>query len=241
MYHLLRKQIVILAVAALAYSNSFGQFGKVQNRTEHDDKPYYFGMTLAMANATFRHENTPAFLATDTILNILPGFTPAFSLGLMATYHPYKRWEFRANPQLILGLNRSFRYRLKDPLPGEGFLEKRSVQSTVVSFPFSVKFNSDRLQNFRMYLLGGVQGDFDLASNAASRNGDNLLKLKKFDYGLHYGLGFNLYLPFVTITPEIKFVWGIADLHSRSANLKYSNTIDQINSKMIVFSLHLEE
>ena len=126
-------------------------------------------------------------------------------------------------------------------MQAEDSIEKRNVQSTVVSFPLSFKFNSDRIQNFRVYMMGGAQFDMDLASNAAARNADQLLKLKKFDYGVHCGIGFNFFLPFVTVSPEIKFVWGLADLHSRTDALKFSNNLDKLQSRMIMFSLHLEE
>ena len=241
MYYLLRKQIILLLIGCCLSFCVFSQFGKELNRESHDDKPYYFGMTLGYANTYLAHSKTPRFLNDDSVLSVVPGFSPSFALGLMATLHPFYRWEFRANPQLILGVSRSFRYQLNPPLAGEEPIEERNVQSTIVSFPFSAKFNSDRIQNFRVYMMGGVQMDLDLASNAAARNAEELLKLKKFDYGVHCGIGFNLFLPFVTVSPEIKFVWGLADLHSRTPNLKYSNTLDKLQSRMIMFSLHLEE
>jgi len=219
------------------------QLGKELYRESHDDKPYYFGMTLGYANTYLAHSKTPRFLTNDSVLSIEPGFSPSFALGLLATLHPFNRWEFRANPQLILGISRSFWYRLNPPNPAsdEDSIEKRNVQSTVVSFPFSAKFNSDRINNFRVYMMGGVQMDLDLASNAAARNAEELLKLKKFDYGVHCGIGFNFFLPFVTVSPEIKFVWGLNDLHSRNPNLKFSNNLDKLQSRMIMFTVHLEE
>lgn len=242
MYNLLRKQITLLLIGSALSLPAFSQFGKEIYRESHDDKPYYFGMTLGYASTYLAHAKTMRFLNSDTVMSIVPGTSPSFALGLLATLHPFNRWELRFNPQLVLGISRSFNYQLSYPIYGqEDSLEKRTVQSTVVSFPFSAKFNSDRIQNFRVYMLGGFQFDMDLASNASARNADELLKLKKFDYGVHCGIGFNFYLPFVTVSPEIKFVWGLADLHSRSPNLKFSNTLDKLQSRMIMFSLHLEE
>lgn len=238
--HLLWKTAFLILGCIFSFS-TFAQFGKQIHRGDHDDKPYYFGLTLGYANTNLAYTKTQRFLDYDSVLSIAPGFSPSFCLGLLATFHPYGRWEFRVNPQLLLGANRSLQYNLAHPLPGESFVETKTVQSTLVSFPFSAKFNSDRLSNFRAYMLGGVQFDMDLASNAKSSNADDLLKLKKFDYGVHFGIGCNLYLPFVTVSPEIKFVWGLSNLHSPTPTLKYSNTIDQLNSRMIIFSLHLEE
>ncbi len=243
MYHLLRKQITLLIIGCCLCGSIWAQFGKEKYRESHDDKPYYFGMTLGYANTYLAHAKTQRFLDDDSVLSVAPGFSPSFALGLLATLHPFDRWEFRLNPQLNLGISRSFTYHLNPPNPAsdEEIIEKRNVQSTVISFPLSVKFNSDRIQNFRVYMMGGGQFDLDLASNASARNADELLKLKKFDYGVHCGIGFNFFLPFVTVSPEIKFVWGMSDLHSRSPNLKFSSTLDKLQSRMIMFSLHLEE
>lgn len=210
-------------------------------RENHDDKPYYFGMTLAIGHTFLNHSKSTRFLDDDSVLSAAPGYSPSFNLGLLATLHPWYRWEFRINPQLLLGLNRNFKYRLKNYLPGEAEYVTKSIQSTIVSFPLSVKFNSDRIQNFRVYMLAGVQADIDLASNSQARNAEDLLKLKRYDYGVHCGVGFNFFLPFVTVSPELKFVTGFPDLHVRTPTLKYSGVLDKLQSRMIVFSIHLEE
>jgi hypothetical protein len=42
------------------------------------------------------------------------------------------------------------------------------------------------------------------------------------------------------LTPEIKMGWGLGNLHARDKNLKFSNVIDQINSRSVFFSLTVE-
>ncbi len=81
----------------------------------------------------------------------------------------------------------------------------------------------------------------DLSSNSSSRNAEDLVKLKGTDYGIEAGIGFNFYFPFVTFSPELKFSNGLSNVHSRDANLKYSNTLDKLQSRMIVLSIILED
>lgn len=90
-------------------------------------------------------------------------------------------------------------------------------------------------------MLAGVKYDIDLASNASSRNAEDMIKLKKGDFGAEIGIGFNFFLPFVTLSPEIRFSNGFSNLHARDPNLKYSNVLDRLNSRMVMFTLHLEE
>lgn len=238
--HLLQKQLIILLSCCLSFSSFSQDLFKMRYREEHDQKPYYFGLSFSFANSYLSQEKHPYFLQTDSVLVADPQTSPGFALGLLATIHPFEHWEFRANPQLILGINRSFHYELKNALAYEQTSETKIIQSTIVSFPFSAKFNSDRIGNFRVYMLGGVQVDLDLASNANATNAQNLIKLNKQDFGVHVGLGFNFYLPFVTVTPEIKFVNGLTNLHARDASLKYSSVMDKMYSRMVMFSLLLE-
>ena len=89
-------------------------------------------------------------------------------------------------------------------------------------------------------MLGGGKVDFDLASNARARKAEELVKIEKLDYGIEGGVGFNFYFKSFIFSPEIKISNGLKNIHSRDVNLKYSSVLDRIQSRMIVFSIHLE-
>ena len=91
-----------------------------------------------------------------------------------------------------------------------------------------------------MYLLGGAKLDYDLASNARVKKLDDLVKIQKADYGIEAGLGFNFYFPSFIFSPEIKISNGLRNVHVRNEALRYSSVLDRIQSRMIVFSIHLE-
>ncbi|MBS1655859.1 MAG: outer membrane beta-barrel protein, partial [Bacteroidetes bacterium] len=116
----------------------------------------------------------------------------------------------------------------------------KKVESVIFTFPFQMKFQSDRIGNFRVYMLGGVKADVDMAANARAKRADDLVKIQKYDYGVEAGIGFNFFFPSFIFSPEIKISNGLRNLHSRDENLKYSNIIDRIQSRMIVFCIHLE-
>jgi hypothetical protein len=234
-------QYLLLALCVFTTISTHAQWREI-HRPNHDNWPYYFGMTLGY-NQSRLHPNGrhPKFLQDDSVLLAEPGSSGGIALGLSATLRLSKRFEARANPQLILGGAKYFDYIINYPAPGEAIQQRKILPSTIVSFPFQVKFNSDRLYNFRTYMLAGIKYDLDLASNSQARNAEDLVKLKGSDFGYEFGIGFNFYLPFVTVSPEIKFSNGLGNVHSRDANLKYSNIFDKLQSRMIVFSLHLED
>jgi hypothetical protein len=116
----------------------------------------------------------------------------------------------------------------------------KKVESILLGLPVHIKFRSDRINNFRVYMFGGAKFEYDLASNSTARKAEDLVKLKKYDFGVEAGVGFNFYFPVFILSPEIKISNGISNIHSRDVNLKYSSAIDQLNSRMVVFSLIFE-
>lgn len=231
------KQIIIIIITFLVFSHiSYSQW----NLEDHDNKPYYFGITLGVNLARFQTDLHPHFLQSDTVLVAEPANAGGFALGLAVTGRLSNRFEARFNPQLMF-TERHLSYQLKypDAMDGGPTVTKK-IESVIISFPVQVKFNSDRIGNFRVYMLGGVKGDVDLASNARARKAEQLVKINKYDYGFELGLGFNFYFPSFIFSPEVKISNGLSNLHSRDENLKYSSALDRILSRMIVFSIHLE-
>jgi hypothetical protein len=103
-----------------------------------------------------------------------------------------------------------------------------------------VKFLSDRINNFKVYMLGGINYQYDLASNATARKADDLVKLKPYDFSIEAGIGFQFFFPVFILSPELKISNGIINSHSRDPNLIYSSNIDKLRSRMIIFSLIFE-
>jgi hypothetical protein len=244
MLYLLRKKtfrlIGIFFFSFLIFSlNASAQ--KPLYQEEHDNKPYYFGITLATSLAHFQTHLHSYFLspAQDTILVAEPANAGGFALGLSATARLTNRFEARFNPQLAF-MDRNIFYKLSIPDKDLGTDVTKKVESVIVSFPLQIKFNSDRIGNFRVYMLGGGKLDYDLASNARARKAEELVKIQKMDYGIEAGVGFNFYFQSFIFYPEIKISNGLGNIHSRDQNLKYSSVFDKMQSRMIVFSIHLE-
>lgn len=244
MLHIQRKKVIsLLAYLFLATGimcSSLRVYSQMDlNLADHDSKPYFFGITLGFNLARFQTEHHPRFLEYDTVLIAEPLNSGGFSLGLLATARLSGRFETRFNPQLMF-TERNIFYRLKYSDPLDGIDVTKKVESVIFSFPLQVKFRSDRIGNFRVYMMGGVKADIDLAANARARRAEDLVKLEKFDYGIEAGMGFNFYFPSFILSPEVKISNGLRNIHSRDVNLKYSNILDRIQSRMIIFSIHLE-
>jgi Outer membrane protein beta-barrel domain len=238
--YLLRKQVILIAIAGIFFFKINAQPHEL-NRPNHDYLPYYFGIYLAY-NSTYLHPSkNERFLYDDSVLTAEPGASGGVALGFLATFRLNPRWEFRLNPNLIIGGAKFFTYTLKNPQPGESSVVKKTLPSSIFTFPLQFKFNSDRIDNFRVYMMLGGYVSSDLMANAGNRNAEDLIKLKRNDYGLETAVGFNFYLKFVTLSPELKFSYGLANLHARDPNLKFSSVFGELQSRMITFSLNIEQ
>ncbi|MBA2250224.1 MAG: PorT family protein [Chitinophagaceae bacterium] len=238
MQYLLRRKIAILFTGIIFYgTSSFGQLNNVVNQPDHDDKPYHFGINLGVNYSHFSFTHHPEFLQRDTIMDVESINSPGLNLALLVNIRLGEHWDLRLHPADLTFSEKSFLYTENF---GDAPTIKKSIQSITVSFPVHLKFSSDRINNFKVYTIGGVKFDYDLASNAGAKKAEELIKLKKSDFSAELGVGFHFYFPVFVLTPEIKVSSGLVNLHSRDENLRYSNVIDKINSKMITFSLTVE-
>lgn len=220
--------------------SSIAQYSKVEmNKADQDTKPYYFGITIGASSARFQTQLDPRFLQDDSVYVAEPLNSGGFNLGLHVTTRLSNRFQLRFNPQLMF-IERSLFYKLKFP-DIDGLLEvTKKIESVTMSFPLQIKFQSDRIGNFRVYTLAGFKADIDMASNAKKKRLDDEVKIQKYDYGPEFGIGFSFYFESFIFSPELKISNGLPNIHARDQNLKFSSVFEKIQSRMIVFSIHLE-
>ena len=151
-------------------------------------------------------------------------------------------FDFSTYPLDLIFTEKAFQYRLKYPEPfsTEGTLVTRKIQGITLTLPMQLKFSSDRINNFKVYILGGGKVEYDFAANKGDKNAEKLMKLEKLDYGIEAGIGFHFYFPVFVLSPELKLGWGLKNVHSRDPNLKYSNVIDEIKSRTFNLSFIIE-
>ena len=246
MQYLLRRKIIHIGIAVFFCPLiGFAQLRQEVNQEDHDDKRVRFGITLGSNRSHFAFTHNPSFLnqaPLDSITVIESVNSTGVSLAWLVNIRLGKHFDLRTYPVNLTFTERNFLYNLSYPdIPaGEDFVTEKKTQSISLSIPVQIKFSSDRINNFKVYMIGGGKIEYDLASNAGARKAEEQIKLKKFDYGVEVGLGFHFYFPMFVLTPEVKMGWGIGNLHSRDQYLKYSSTIDKINSRSVFFSLTVE-
>lgn len=244
MQPVLRNKIIQTVFLFLIFP--FASFSQLRmgglNLPDHDSKPFHFGINLGVNKSHFSFTHHPQFLSQDSVMVIESINSTGINLAWLVNVNLGQHFDFRTYPLNLTFSEKAFEYALTYPdVPvGETPLTIKKVQSITLTLPVQIKFSSDRIDNFKVYTIGGVKFDYDMASNAGKTNAEDLIKLNKFDFSVEGGIGFHLYFPFFVLSPELKVSWGLTNLHSRNSSLKFSNNIDKINSRMIQFSLTVE-
>ena len=225
---------VILVVLALCMGQvAFAQEEKMNN-PEHDDKPYYFGITIGFNSSQYKVFHSKYFIEYDTVKNIKPTWKPGFQLGIMGYLKLSNFVDLRTMPTFMLR-DQGLDFTLQNDS-----LKSGSFESVLFTLPFEFKFKSDRQTNFRFYVAAGGKIDYDFNSNVRSRRTDEVIKIKPFDYGYNLGLGFEFYYPNFIFSPEIKISNGLGNSIKRNADEPTSKAIDRITTRMIIISFHIE-
>ncbi len=99
---------------------------------------------------------------------------------------------------------------------GQGFTPSdliRETKSTYIHLPLLLKFSTNRINNIRPFIVGGVSTALNLASNEEnpSDNSGGQFRMTTNNYFYEIGFGIDLYLLYFKFTPSIRGVFAIND------------------------------
>jgi hypothetical protein len=203
---------------------------------EHDQKLYYFGITFGVNVSTYQTKFSSSFVETDTFKRIQTKWSPGFNLGMMGNLRLNKYFDLRFIPSLVF-TDKRLVYNTTIPIDTT---YDKNIESIYMHLPLQLKFKSDRIINFRFYALVGGKFDYDLAANSRSKRADEWLKVKPMDMGVEFGFGFEFYYPNFIFSPEFKVSQGLGNQIFHDKNIPLTNAIDVLQTRMLVFSIHLE-
>ena len=230
------KYLIILLLF-LGISNSYGQRRKKpQNLARYDFKKLHFGFTLGLNDLNFNINKNSSTLNNDTLLTLLSNSQKGFNLGIVSNLRIGKYTDLRFIPTLVFG-ERHLNFELIDS-NGVSDEQIKKIESTLIDFPVYIKYKSERYNNFRTYVLGGIKYSLDIASqDRIDDEGQEIVKLKKNDLMGEIGFGIDFYLEYFKFSPQIKLSYGILNLLSKDETV-YTKSINRLstNGWMISFT-----
>lgn len=239
---LLVKYTVCLSFAIALFAGNIyaqGREGKIENLPKFDRRPYHFGFLLGANQMNFSLKTVADLSQFDSLLSITTKPDFGFDIGIVSSLRLTKYLSLRFIPTLSFG-SRSveFTMRFKDSI---NIQQVKKVESTFMTFPFYLKYQSKRLGNFRAYVVGGGSYSIDMASQAKKKNkeGEAPIKLRSSDYMLDVGTGFDFFLPYFKFGIELRMSYGLRNLLIPE-NTIYTNSIKGLHSKIFQLSFTFE-
>lgn len=238
MHYLSGLQIILVTLlfcstSCLQAQSSRGNY----NYLDFQQKPYYFGITLATNTANYKIFRSREFLLNDSIASVSSLGGPGFNLGIVSNLKIGENFDFRFLPTLSFS-ERNIEYKGtgENPRP----IPTRRIESVFVEFPFHVRYKSAPYNDMRVFVIGGVKYSFDVASESRARNTDELVKIAPNDFSIEYGAGIQFFFPYFIFSPEIKISQGLGNILIFDNNLNESRVIEKILSRSFTISLHFE-
>jgi len=209
-----------------------------------------------MGNETdFRLNPKPNSMFPDTVIGdsryrvktVYSRGAPGFAIGLIADARLAQYVRLRFTPNISFGTRR-IEYTLATADRDSFKIFQKTVESVFLIFPLEVKVQSKRMGNFGAYVVGGGGYTLDLSARkkaGSSYTGgganqlDDNVKLKRDDFFYSAGAGTDFYLQYFKLALELKLLIGTRNL-LKAENSVFTNSLDKIRSRMVVFSITFE-
>ena len=234
--HLYCPKIVLLCFCLIAFAGSVEAQRGNYNFMSFEQKPYYFGITLAYNKSNFKIHHSKNFILNDSITTAESIKGPGFNLGIVSNLKIGQYFDFRFLPTLSFA-EKNIQYKSNDPLGGQ---YNRKIESVLVELPFHLRYKSAPYNDKRMFVITGIKYTFDVASDSRARQADELVKISPTDFAFELGVGMQMFFPYFIFSPEIKLSQGLGNVLIFDKDLEQSNVIEKILSRALTISLHFE-
>jgi len=250
----MRKPILIISLTLLTLSAS-GQVEQPRNLTAFDLKRIHFGFTVGVntmdvgfiRNFDYQSEISGREFRYADLSHPLPGF----QVSIVSDLRMSDNWNLRFLPGISFGSREIWFYEYSDGVVGEP-VELPNVDNPVplgpafLDFPLHFKYRSERVNNYRPYLVGGLNFRFDMSAKKPGfydTESNEYIKFKRGDLYLEFGFGVDNYLRYFKFAPELKLAVGlmnIIDSEGRAEHPDFAESITNARSFILMLNFHFE-
>ncbi len=250
----MRKSILIIPLLLLTFG-AYGQVERPRNLTAFDLKRIHFGFTVgvnAMDVGFIRnYDYTSEIEGQEFRYADLSHPLPGFQVSIVSDLRLNENWNLRFLPGISFGSREIYFYEYNNGVVGDP-VELPNVDNPVplgpafLDFPLQFKYRSLRVNNYRPYLVGGLNFRYDMSAKRPGvydSESNEYMKFKRGDLYLEFGFGVDTYLRYFKFAPEIKLAVGlmnIIDPNGRTGHPDFAGSIENARSYIIMLNFHFE-
>ena len=231
------KVLLVLLTFHFSLLTSPAQERKPQNKPYIDLRPMHFGISVGFHMQDIEFQNVAPQIVTlddgttttETVVCDQDNWNPGFSVGVLADQRISKHFSIRLLPTMHFGAKHlTFRHLNRTDPEGRIITATQDMKNTYIAFPINLKFSAERFNNYRPYIVGGINPMVNLTSKS-----QDLIQLKRYDTMLEIGIGCDFYLPFFKLIPELKFSYSLVN----SLDKDHANELTDINQRVFTNSV----
>ena len=155
---------------------------------------YFLGFNSYDYSFRYKEYDPSPSTGKDLIINRSTGF----NVGLIGNLKLTDNLDIRLEP----GVNFN-NYGVRATFSGD----VEEVNSTYVHVPLLLKFNANRLNNFRPFVVGGASASINLSSN--ENNPEANIRTTTYNYYYELGVGIDLYFYYFKLSPSLRGLFGM--------------------------------
>lgn len=227
---MMKKLFLLLAIIFIAQTANAQLFNKerLANLETFDNKFLTYGYFLGFNSYDFKIEYEDQ--AQDNNTDIIVESQSGFNVGLVGDMRINRYINLRLEPGLYFAQRNLIFPNLEEE---RDFL--RETKSTYIHVPLLVKFSTERLNNFKPFVVAGISRSFNLSSNEANPE-DNEQGQFRMTTGTSYfelGFGVDFYLFYFKFTPSIRGVFATSDelIADDSPNSPWTGNISKLSTR----------
>ena len=246
----MRKPSLIISLLLFCLLAS-AQVERPRNLTAFDLKKIHFGFTVGLNLMDMGF--TRNYEAEDFYYADISHLQPGFQVSIVSDLRLSKNWNLRFLPGISFGSREVYFYEY-DPINDEvlDVAEIPRVANPVplgpafLDFPLHFKYRSKRLNNYRPYVVGGLNFRYDMSAKKPGvydADSEEYYKFKRGDLYLEFGFGVDNYLKYFKFAPELKVAVGLfnmSDPNGRTGHPEFANSVSYARSYIIMLNFHFE-
>ncbi len=221
------KKILLLSIILCfgASQLTWAQKERIEYLPNFDKRKLHFGYYLGLNYSSFQinywdqsgqDPNSPVNPTPNSDMFVQQDPSIGFTLGFIIDLRLHQNINLRFEPGLISHSNElTFLDHNAANTPNyNGTLDPvRKVNGTYMHLPLLFKFSTNRYNNIRPYVIGGVSYDFNFSSNEDNPedNYNDEFRMTTHNFMYEVGIGVDFYLYFFKFSPSIRGVFAIND------------------------------
>jgi hypothetical protein len=199
-----------------------------QNNPDYDKRKISYGFVIGLHVSGYQVNYADQFVTQsfDTVHSVMAPLSPGFSLGFLVNYRIHEVLDLRLMPKAGFYTHK-LEYNYTDETKKE-----QSIESTLLEFPLLLKYKSMRRGNVRMYMIGGMTSSFELSGKNDIPSATANLDVKKSNFSIDAGIGFDFYFPLFKFSQEIRFSKGVSNMLGPDTSI-YKDPLKRLNTNTI--------